>query len=121
VTVVKTNGATGRVCLATEREKRGLRVKRSQRGKAVKDGANRVRLALSLYPIEILGQTLSASKFPPDKKGRKLPNVLTAEEFRRFYQAVDRAANAQHALMLRLLFYTGVVVFHDDFLWPVHR
>jgi integrase/recombinase XerD len=49
-------------------------------------------------------------RLKPDRKGRKLPNVLTAAEFQRFYAAVDRAANAQHALMLRLLFYTGVRV-----------
>jgi integrase len=35
---------------------------------------------------------------------------LTADEFRRFYKVVDRAENIQHALMLRLLFYTGVRV-----------
>jgi integrase len=49
-------------------------------------------------------------RLKPDRKGRKLPNVLTACEFRRFYQAVDKAANAEHGLMLRLLFYTGVRV-----------
>src|SRR5215467_12796107 len=49
-------------------------------------------------------------RLKPPKKGRKLPNVLTAEEFRRFYQEADRAANPEHALMLRLLFYTGVRV-----------
>ncbi len=46
----------------------------------------------------------------PAKKGRRLPRVLTAEEFRRFYLIVDRADDVQHALMLRLLFYTGVRV-----------
>lgn len=46
----------------------------------------------------------------PLKKGRRLPNVLTADEFRRFYQAVDRADDVQHALMLRLIFYTAVRV-----------
>jgi integrase len=46
----------------------------------------------------------------PAKKGRKLPRVLTAEDFRRFYQAVDQADDVQHALMLRLLFYTAVRV-----------
>lgn len=46
----------------------------------------------------------------PARKGRRLPRVLTAEEFRRFYQIVDRADDVQHALMLRLLFYTGVRV-----------
>jgi len=42
-------------------------------------------------------------RLKPDRKGRKLPNVLTAAEFRRFYQEVDRAANAGHGLMLRLV------------------
>jgi integrase/recombinase XerD len=46
----------------------------------------------------------------PPKKPKKLPRVLTADEFRRFYQVVDRAEDVQHALMLRLLFYTGVRV-----------
>ncbi len=46
----------------------------------------------------------------PAKKRRKLPNVLTGDEFRRFYQVVDQADNAQHSLMLRLLFFTGVRV-----------
>jgi integrase/recombinase XerD len=46
----------------------------------------------------------------PARKGRKLPRILTAEEFRRFYAVVDRAEDVQHSLMLRLLFYTGVRV-----------
>jgi len=46
----------------------------------------------------------------PEKKGRRLPRVLTAEEFRRFYAVVDRAEDVQHALMLRLLFFTAVRV-----------
>ena len=46
----------------------------------------------------------------PAKKGRKLPRVLAAEEFRRFYQIVDRADDVQHSLMLRLIFYTAVRV-----------
>ncbi len=46
----------------------------------------------------------------PEKKGRRLPRVLTTDEFRRFYQVVDRAEDVQHALMLRLLFYTAVRV-----------
>ncbi len=46
----------------------------------------------------------------PAKKGRRLPRVLTSEEFRRFYAAVDNADDVQHALMLRLLFYTAVRV-----------
>jgi integrase len=46
----------------------------------------------------------------PEKKGRRLPRILTTDEFRRFYQVVDRAEDVQHALMLRLLFFTAVRV-----------
>jgi integrase/recombinase XerD len=46
----------------------------------------------------------------PAKKGRKLPKVLNADEFRRFYAIVDRAEDVQHSLMLRLLFFTMVRV-----------
>ena len=46
----------------------------------------------------------------PAKKGRRLPKILTQEDFRRFYAVVDRANDVQHSLMLRLLFYTGVRV-----------
>jgi integrase/recombinase XerD len=46
----------------------------------------------------------------PAKKGRRLPRILTAQEFRRFYQEVDKADDVQHTLMLRLLFYTAVRV-----------
>lgn len=44
------------------------------------------------------------------KKQRRLPRILNADEFRRFYQVVDRANDVQHALILRLMFYTGVRV-----------
>jgi integrase len=46
----------------------------------------------------------------PAKKGKKLPRVLTADDFRKFYGVVDKADDVQHSLMLRLLFYTGVRV-----------
>lgn len=46
----------------------------------------------------------------PAKKGRKLPRILNADEFRHFYEVVDRAEDVQHSLMLRLLFYTAVRV-----------
>jgi integrase len=51
-----------------------------------------------------------ACELRPATKGRKLPKVLTADEFRRFYAVVDRAEDVQHALMLRLLFFTAVRV-----------
>jgi integrase len=46
----------------------------------------------------------------PGKKPKRLPRILTADQFRQFYKAVDEADDVQHALMLRLLFYTGVRV-----------
>jgi site-specific recombinase XerD len=46
----------------------------------------------------------------PAKKGRRLPRILNADDFRRFYEVVDRADDVQHALMLRLLFQTAVRV-----------
>lgn len=46
----------------------------------------------------------------PAKKGRRLPRILNADAFRRFYEAVDQAKDVQHALMLRLLFFTAVRV-----------
>ena len=55
-------------------------------------------------------QVRKACDLKPAKKGKKLPRVLTADDFRKFYAAVDKADDVQHALMLRLLFYTGVRV-----------
>jgi integrase len=46
----------------------------------------------------------------PAAKPKKLPRVLTADQFRAFYRAVDAADDVQHVLMLRLLFYTCVRV-----------
>src|ERR1700730_13164111 len=46
----------------------------------------------------------------PAKKGRRLPRILNADDFRRFYAEVDQAKDVQHTLMLRLLFYTAVRV-----------
>ena len=46
----------------------------------------------------------------PAKKGRKLPRILTADDFRRFYQVVDQADDVQHSLMLRLIFFTAMRV-----------
>jgi len=36
--------------------------------------------------------------------------VLTGDDFRRFFEALDRSDNIQHSLMLRLLFFTGMRV-----------
>ena len=46
----------------------------------------------------------------PAKKSKKLPRVLSEEDFKKFYREIERADNLQHELMLKLLFYTGVRV-----------
>ncbi len=46
----------------------------------------------------------------PAKKGRRLPKVLTSDDFRRFFEVLDRSDDIQHSLMLRLLFFTGMRV-----------
>lgn len=46
----------------------------------------------------------------PAKKGRRLPRILNADDFRHFYEIVDKSNDVQHALMLRLLFQTAVRV-----------
>lgn len=51
-----------------------------------------------------------ACELRPAKKPKKLPKVLNADDFRRFYRVVDQADDVQHSLMLRLLFFTGVRV-----------
>jgi integrase/recombinase XerD len=51
-----------------------------------------------------------ACDLSPGKRPKRLPRILNADEFRRFYAIVDRAEDVQHALMLRLLFYTAVRV-----------
>jgi integrase/recombinase XerD len=46
----------------------------------------------------------------PKKKGRRLPKVLTNDDFRRFFEVLDRSDDIQHSLMIRLLFYSGMRV-----------
>jgi len=46
----------------------------------------------------------------PAKKGRRLPKVLTSDDFRRFFEVLDRSDDIQHSLMIRLLFYSGMRV-----------
>jgi integrase/recombinase XerD len=55
-------------------------------------------------------QVRRACGLRPAKQPKKLPRILTDDGFRRFYKAVDQAQDVQHALMLRLLFYTGARV-----------
>ncbi len=58
----------------------------------------------------IVKQVRKECDLRPAKKGRRLPRILTTEDFRRFYLVVDQAKDVQIGLLLRLLFYTGVRV-----------
>ena len=51
-----------------------------------------------------------ACDLKPAKQPKRLPRILNPDDFRRFYKQVDQAENVQHALMLRLLFFTAVRV-----------
>lgn len=44
----------------------------------------------------------------PAQKPKTLPRILSEENFKKFYQEIEKADNIQHELMLRLLFFTGV-------------
>ena len=46
----------------------------------------------------------------PATKGRRLPRVLTAAEFRHFYAIVDQAEDVQHSLDAAAFFFTAVRV-----------
>lgn len=46
----------------------------------------------------------------PSKKEKRLPRILSEDNFKKFYKALEKAGNIKHELMLKLLFYTGVRV-----------
>jgi len=45
----------------------------------------------------------------PTRKGRTLPNVLTADQFKRFFKAID-CGPSEHGLIIRTLFFSGLRV-----------
>ncbi len=46
----------------------------------------------------------------PSKGARKLPRLLTEAQLRAFYEAIDKANDLKHQILLRLLFYTAIRV-----------
>jgi len=91
----------------------------SQNGKAKSSKAKIVSQISRIVRREGLGydewryvakKVRQACELAPGKRAKRLPRVLNADEFRRFYLIVDRAEDVQHSLMLRLLFYTAVRV-----------
>ena len=47
---------------------------------------------------------------PKPKRERKLPQLLSEAEIRRFFEAIQRCGDLQHEIMLKLLFFTAVRV-----------
>ena len=49
-------------------------------------------------------------RLKPVTKGRRLPNVLSEADFRKFFEVVDAAESVTHAILFRLMFYTAARV-----------
>lgn len=87
-----------------------------QNGKAKSALVSQIAKIVRRAGLDYLGwryvakQVRKECELRPAKKGRKLPGVLTTDDFHKFYDIVDRADDVQHSLQLRLLFYTGVRV-----------
>jgi integrase len=88
----------------------------SQNGKAKSQIVSEIARIVRKHGLDYEGWRYIAKRvrqkcdLRPVKKGRKLPRILTADDFRQFYRVVDQADDVQHALMLRLVFYTAVRV-----------
>ena len=88
----------------------------SQNGKAKSEIVSQVARIVRKHGLDydewryVAKRVRQVCELRPAKRAKKLPRVLTADDFRRFYAVVDKADDVQHSLMLRLLFYTGVRV-----------
>ncbi len=88
----------------------------SQNGKAKSKIASEVAKIVRKYGLDyadwryISKRVRQKCELRPAKQAKKLPRILTADDFRRFYLIVDQADDVQHALMLRLVFYTAARV-----------
>ena len=83
-----------------------------RKGKVVAQVARIVRRAGLDYDgwRYVAKKVRQACDLRPAAKPKRLPRILNADQFRAFYKAVDEADDVQHALMLRLLFFTAVRV-----------
>ena len=88
----------------------------SQNGKAKSEIVSQIARIVRKHGLDYDGWRYVSKKvrqqcdLRPAKRAKRLPRVLTADDFRKFYKMVDQANDVQHGLMLRLLFYTGVRV-----------
>jgi integrase/recombinase XerD len=88
----------------------------TQNGKAKSEIVARIARIVRKAGLDYAGWRYVAKRvrkeccLQPAKKGRRLPKVLTGEDFRRFFEVLDRSDDIQHSLMIRLLFYSGMRV-----------
>jgi len=88
----------------------------SQNGKAKSKIVSEIAKIVRKYGLDyadwryISKRVRQKCELRPAKQAKKLPRILTADDFRRFYLIVDQADDVQHALMLRLVFFTAVRV-----------
>ena len=60
------------------------------------------------YLSKVFQYTRQLLEVVPNKKEKRLPQLLTDEELAAFYQAVFSARNPTHVVMIKLLIFTGV-------------
>jgi len=88
----------------------------TQNGKAKSELADQIARIVRRHGLDYDGwryvskRVREKCELRPAKRPKRLPRVLTAQDFRKFYRTVDQADDVQHSLMLRLLFFTGVRV-----------
>ncbi|MFC1613432.1 tyrosine-type recombinase/integrase [Patescibacteria group bacterium] len=58
----------------------------------------------------IIRRVREECELKPAKKEKRLPKILSEQDFKKFYNAIEKAGNIKYELMLKLLFYTGVRV-----------
>ncbi len=60
------------------------------------------------YLSKVFQYTRQLLQVTPDKRDKRLPQLLTEQELVAFYQAVFSAHNPTHVVMIKLLIFTGV-------------
>ncbi len=88
------------------------RSKQNTKSEAVKKIVRVVRQHRLSYDafIAICQQVRLKLKMEKPKKERKLPELLSLAELKKFFKTVQKCGNTQHELMLKLMLYTAVRV-----------
>jgi integrase/recombinase XerD len=60
--------------------------------------------------LYVVQQARKKLKLTKPKRSKKLPQILSEHDLQRFWDAIQKCANPQHEIMLKLLFVTGIRV-----------